>query len=214
MGRRIITTVVTAADSYALASLADVKTELGITDTSADTLLTRYLNGTSAAIANYCNRKFVVETVKDEIWPDREWYSFQVMGQLSDLQLTRWPVGTISAITENGDDLVDGTDYRVDYDSGILTRLDGNLYPKPWLAWPVSVTYTAGFATIPYDVADAAIRMTKARYLSQGRDPFLKQENIPGVREYSLWVPTGKDAGNMTPDVEDLLENYRLPLVL
>ncbi len=213
MGLRSITTVVTPASSYALASLADVKTELGIADTSKDTLLTRYLNYASTTIAQFCNRAFVAETVKDEIWPDREWYSFQVVGQVKDLQLSRWPVVSITEVLENGETLVSGTDYRADNDNGILIRLDTNGYPKPWLAWPLSVTYSAGFAIVPTDVQDATIRLVKARYLAQGRDPFLKSENIPGVRDVAYWVATGGDAGNMPPDVEDILENYRIPVV-
>jgi len=214
MGIRAITTVQTPASGYDLTTLAVVKDELSITDTSKDTTLSRYITSASAAIAQYCNRVFPSETVKDEFWPDRETYGFQLPGSMMSLQLTRWPVGTVTSVTENGTALVDGTDYRVDKDNGSLIRLGGNAYPTTWLAWPIVAIYAGGFAAIPSDIADAAVRMVKARYLAKGRDPYLKQENIPGVRDYSLWVPTGDEAGNMPPDVADLLDNYRAVIVV
>lgn len=213
MGITVITTVVTPPTAAALTTLASVKAELSITDSSQDTLLTSYIGSASAAISQFCNRAFGVSTIKDEAWPDREPYSFQFPGSLSSIQLSNWPVVAITTLTENGDALVDGADYRVDKATGTLYRLDGLGYVKPWLAWPIVATYNAGFATIPADIDDAAVRMVKARYLARGRDPFMKQENIPGVREVTYWVATGTDAGNMPPDVADILENYRQPVI-
>ncbi|ANM12050.1 phage head-tail connector protein [Rhizobium sp. N324] len=213
MGFRIITTVLTPASSADLVTLSDVKAELGLTGGGDDAVLKRYLAGASLAIAQYCNRTFVQETVKDEIWPDREFYAFQVAGSLSDIQLSRWPLSGDVTVTENGDALTSGTDFRVDAKTGIATRIDTNAYPREWQAWPLSFTYTAGYSSIPADVQDAAIRMVKARYMARGRDPFLRSENIPGVRDVSYWIATGSDAGNMPPDVADILDNYRQPVV-
>lgn len=215
MGVRVITTVTSAATSYDLTTLANVKDELTIAtgDTTKDATLGRYISSASAAIAQYCNRVFPVETVKDEFWPDRETYAFQLSPALASLQLSRWPAITVTTLTENGNTLTDAVDYRVDKDNGSLVRLDGLAYPTAWSAWPIAATYSAGYAVIPLDVADAAIRMVKARYLAKGRDPYLKQESIPGVRDYTLWVPSGAEAGNMTPDIEDILANYRMPVL-
>ncbi len=213
MSIRVITTVIDPASDYTLTSLANVKAELGLTTTDDDATLTRYIKSASKAISQFCNRVFQAETIQDEFWPDRELYSYQVPTSLSSLQLTRWPVVSLTSVTENDGDLSDGTDFRVDPANGLLVRLDGLKYPTGWQAWPISVTYVGGFADTPDDVEDAAIRMVKARYLAKGRDPFLKQENIPGVREVSYWVATGSDAGNMPPDVADILDNYRTPVI-
>lgn len=213
MGITVVTTVVTPPSDPTLTTLAKVKAELSIGDTSLDTLLTSYIGSASAAIAQYCNRIFGQATIKDEAWPEREPYSFMLPGSISAIQLSSWPVISITTLTENGNALVDGTDYRVDKATGALLRLDGLGYVKPWLAWPIVATYVAGFAAIPADIDDAAVRMVKARYLARGRDPFMKQENIPGVREVTYWVATGTDAGNMPPDVADILENYRQPVI-
>lgn len=213
MGIRTITTVTSAATSYDLTTLAAVKDELSISDTSKDATLSRYITAASLAIAQFCNRVFVKETVKDEFWPDREVYSYQLPGTVQSLQLSRWPVGTVTSVTENGEALVDGTGYRVDKENGSLIRLDGVGYPQSWLAWPTVAIYEGGYAEVPADVSDAAVRLVKARYLAKGRDPFLKQESIPGVRDVSYWVATGSDAGNMPPDVTDILVNYRQVIV-
>lgn len=40
-----------------------------------------------------------------------------------------------------------------------------------------------------------------------------KQEDVPGVYSASYWVSTGGE-GAMTPDVADLLDNYRVPVAI
>jgi hypothetical protein len=217
MGYRVISTVVTPAGSYDLAKLADVKAELNISDTSSDTLLTRYIAYASTAVSQLCNRRLTTETVKDEIWPDREDFSYQVTGALKDIQLSRWPVVTLSSLSEDGNALADGVDFRIDKETGIVSRLDKGGYPASWSAWPIVATFTAGLGAtvddIPQDIQDATIRLVKARYFARNRDPILKSEDIPGVRSVQYWISTGADAGNMPPDVVDLLNNYRVPVI-
>ncbi|MUZ53031.1 hypothetical protein GOZ97_07435 [Agrobacterium vitis] len=209
MGYRSVTTIVTAASSYDLATLADVKAELSITDTDSDALLGRYIRASSKAIEQYCNRVFARETIKDEFWPDREPYAFQLTTTLKSLQLSRWPVGAVTSVTENGVALTENTEFRVENVAGALWRLDDLAYPNVWRSWPIIAIYDGGYQDIPDDVQDAAIRLVKARYLARGRDPFLKSEDIPGVRSVQYWVATGDDAGNLPPDVSDILSNYR-----
>ncbi|MDO1582426.1 phage head-tail connector protein [Rhizobium oryzicola] len=213
MGYRIITTVVTPASSQRLASLDDVKAELGITDATQDALLGRLIDVCSAAAAQFCDRVFPLETVKDEVWPDREPHGCQVLPGIHVLQLSRWPVGTVASVTENGDPLTDGVGYRVDPVVGQVHRFDASGYPCPWRAWPLAVEYEAGYAAVPLDVQDAVIRLVRARYFAKGRDPYLRSESIEGVRSASWWVPTGTDAAAMPPDVADILSNYRQPQV-
>src|ERR1700756_1662640 len=68
-----ITTVLTPATAtapagpYDLTDLATVKDELAIptSDTSKDGFLQRAITQVSAAVAQYCNRVFAVETIQD-----------------------------------------------------------------------------------------------------------------------------------------------------
>jgi hypothetical protein len=209
-----VSTVIEPASSRNLVSVGVVKAVLGITDGSLDDFLTTAIKFVSAAIAQYCNRELVVETVKDEFWPARDSHPYQVPGGIAPLQLKRWPIveDGVSAVVEDGVTLVDSTDYRVDYANGQLIRLDGAGYPTQWPARAIAVTYDAGFSAIPADVQDAAVRMVNARLQGRGRDPNLRQESIPGVREVQYWIPNSP-TGNMAPDIEDLLDNYRVPVI-
>jgi hypothetical protein len=126
-----------------------------------------------------------------------------------------------TAVVENAIPLGEGVDFLTDAQpaallsesAGQLTRLDTNGWPKKWPALPITVQYSAGYTTLPADVVDAAILLVKHRWFSRGRDPYLRQENIPGVYEASYWIAQGPGTnGNLPPDVEDKLEKYRVPV--
>jgi hypothetical protein len=66
---------------------------------------------------------------------------------------------------------------------GQLVRLDKSLWPRHWPALQITAQYSSGYATIPSNVQDGALRLIKMRYYGRQRDPMLRQENIPNVRE-------------------------------
>lgn len=208
---KTISTVVTPAASYDLIDLVTVKEELSITDNSKDGVLRRYIKGASAAAAQYCNRKFQVETVQDTMQRDRIFSPVFAGPDL--LQLSRWPVVAFTSITENGVALTKDVDYLIDMARGQLVRLCGTRVSQ-WKIWPVVAQYSSGYDPIPDDVIDAAARMVTRRYASRGRDPNLKQQNIPGVIDQSWWIATGGEAGNLSPDIADVLDNYRVPVLM
>ncbi len=199
-----IVTVTTAADSYDLTTLANAKAELSITDGSSDTVLSRYILGASQAAANYCNRVFAVETVSERFLSEH----FRWTHKNGVLQLGRFPLITVTSVTEDDTALTVTTDYLVNSSNGQLTRMSsGNV--SRWLGFGITVVYSSGYATVPADLEDAVIRMVTQRYSAKGRDATLRQENIPGVLESSYWVASANEAGNLTPDVADILDNYR-----
>lgn len=206
-----ILTVTVAAASYDLTTLANVKAELSASDNASDTILRRYITGASAAAAQYCNRVFAVETVSEQFLPDHAGRLFR--GGVKPLQLSRWPLVAVTSATENAILLVENTDYLVDKVNGQLTRLDSSAYQRSWSPLPLTIVYSAGYATTPPDLEDAIIRMVTKRWSAKGRDATLKQESIPGVLERQFWIATGADAGNLTPDIADILENYRVPVL-
>jgi gp6-like head-tail connector protein len=214
MNRFTFITTVTPATSYDLVVLADVKEVLGITGEDNDDELAKYITRNSAAAANFCNRKIVQETILDEFWPARDPWPAATSGALEPLQLTRWPIVSVTSVVENAVTLAtDGTDYRIDNEKGCLIRMNSSGYPCRWPAYALAATYVAGYATIPSDIQDAVIRMVCGRWYAKKRDPYLMSETIPGVREARWWIATGDDAGNMPPDVQDLLNNYRQPVI-
>lgn len=210
MGPQVISSIVTPAKTYDLTTVDVVKNELGITDNKSNAKLQRYVTSASAAAAKFCNRKFAVETIQDQFWAQRDKFPRIIGGGMDVLQFTRFPIVSLTSVVENSVTLVENTDFTRDAEKGQLIRLDSNGYPRHWPIYPVVAIYVGGYATIPTDIADAVVRMVRARWNARS-DPYLKEENIPGVREAQWWIPTGADAGNMPPDVEDILNNYRVP---
>jgi hypothetical protein len=213
MQAEIITTVTQAAQTYDLATLDVVRDELNIKDNSKNSTLQRYLTSASVMVSQYCNRVFPAETITEQFWAQRDRWPRLVPGGAINLQLSRWPIQSVTSVTENGVMLVQDTDFKIDAVNGQLIRLDTDGYPKLWPLYPIVVVYIGGFAKIPVDVQDAVVRMVTRRYASKGRDPNLRQQNIPGVLEQSWWISTGTDSGNMSPDISDILDNYRVPVI-
>ncbi len=219
-GTTIIATVVTAAASTDLVALADVKEELQISGGKDDRWLKKQIGRASAFFSRNCNRVFQLQTYQNSFWPNLDPYPWQLPSGFMPLQLTAWPIVAMVSVVENfaapsalPTTLVEGTDYLVDSDQGQLTRLfvDGN--PARWDV-PVQAQFSAGYAEIPDDLQDATIRMVKARVYARGRDPALRQENAAGIYEATYWFGTGPGSrGNLPPDIEEIIENYRVPVV-
>lgn len=206
----LATTIVTVpADSYDLVTLADLKADLNILDTSQDAFLSRAISKASAAASQYCNRVFAFETVADTF--DLSFSRLQWGGEGS-LQASRWPVGTITSLIEAGTALVQDTDYRIDIASGIIWRLGSSGLVTSWRNSPVVFTYAAGFDPIPFDLQDAATKIVQALQFNRTRDPMLRSENIlSGLYAYTLFDPSTMPAGT-ADQVASTLDNYRVPV--
>lgn len=122
------------------------------------------------------------------------------------------------SIVENGRGLAEGVDFLVDYDSGLLTRLDINGWPKRWRPLPTVALYPAGWVLTDPTFADAVEGVTmlvKGRFYAQNRDPTLRSENIEGVYSAQWWYAAGPgaDTGDLPPLVQAKLDRYRTPVV-
>ena len=225
---RIISTVLTAASNYDLTTLENIKDDLAIpgTDTSSDATLARFITEQSALVAQYCNRVFPIETVQDVIYPDRDPYPYQVTGMLSEVQLSRWPVVSVTSVTDTvavnfANTLVEGTDYVLDAARGWLTKIDPNTgYPTGWSPDQYTIQYTAGYFTPgtdspPADLEMAVLRLVTARFKARGRDPFLKSQGEPNIGTEQYWVGAMPgQTGAFPPDIAAALEKYRVPLAI
>jgi hypothetical protein len=99
----VMTSLITAPASIALASLANIKDDLGINplDTTADNTLTRYISEESAEIARYCNRIFGFSTWQDAFRPQRGVWGEGTRSLNNPLKLTRWPL-VVSVVSFTG----------------------------------------------------------------------------------------------------------------
>lgn len=146
----------------ALCSLADLKESLGITDTSKDSLLTRLINSSTAAIENYCGRHFTVTTYTNE--------EYDGTGT-NRLNLINYPVTALVLVERN---LSVPGDPDWDELQSEFVKLVDNGTSGPGQVYYLGgffertrnfrVTYTAGFSPIPDDITDACIQLASYRY--------------------------------------------------
>jgi hypothetical protein len=101
-------------------------------------------------------------------------------------------------------------DFQVDLERGWLVRnqiLDDTLIPPLGMNWHGGINfwrviYTAGFASVPDDVAEACAQWVAALFWQTKRDPGLLQESIPGAVSRSPF-------STMPPGVRELLLPYK-----
>jgi Phage gp6-like head-tail connector protein len=202
-----ITKLVTPAASLALVTLDQVKGMLGIdlTDTSQDALLTQHIAAVSAAINNYCDRIFVVQTYRDQLRNVCGWFGQPIVTR-------QYPITVVSdvptvTITESGVAL-DPAAFEVFAEAGELYRLDGSANPNAWTDPLTVIDYTAGFNPVPDPVQNAALEWITVRFYQTGNDPTVLSETIPDVITQSFAQdPT---VGAMPDGPKEMLWPYRV----
>jgi len=148
-----------ALDIYALTTLEDVKSHLNIpisTITQDDTL-ERMINASSAKIEGYLDRKILKRT-----------YTEYQDGRSSDrIVLKQWPIEKPTELwidhTSNFIDVknqLDSSRYHVEDDFGV--QLIGTMFPRG--RRNIKIVYQAGYDTVPYDIAEAAIMTVSFLY--------------------------------------------------
>jgi hypothetical protein len=223
MSKSLVTTVLTPATTRDLTLLATFKDDWDVTVTTDDGFLARAITRCSAAALKFCNRAFAIETVQDRI--DLGARRGMVVNRQNVLQLSRWPVASITSILVDGKTLTEGVDFITHATVGQLSRIDSSGDAINWRGRIVTVVYIAGYvlpgqdptafpstaAPIPPDLEDAVGRMVYTRYAERQRDPLIRSEKAEGVYSVEYLTPSG--AGNLSSDVEDILDNYRVPVI-
>jgi hypothetical protein len=203
--------IVAGAACRDLTVLDTVKLELGIpiSDVSQDDHLSVLIKQASSVVSAYCDNMFAQETVTETFWSDypSEW--------ASSYMLSREPVSDILSVEIDGS-ILDPSEYRLGVDSHLhrVSELTGGVCHWNWTSSAV-ITYTAGYLLLdglPYGVERAALTLIKDYYSGVGRDPRVRAEEVPGVRNVTYWVG-GMSASNqgtqMPPDVVALLAPYK-----
>lgn len=199
-------TVTGAATERKLTTAAALRAEIGAsTSEASDARLDDLILRASRAIESYCGRTFAKETLSEVF---RCPY-----GPL--LALTRYPVATLTSVTEDGT-VLDGTAYETDTVAGRIYRLSSDARIC-WSAAKVTVVYDAGFilpptggSTLPPDVEAAALKLAAGLHFGAARDPLIKGESADGIGSVDYWVGgTPGASGELPPDVLALLASYR-----
>lgn len=163
--------------SYALTNLADVKESLGIasSDTTKDNLIIRKINQATRAIETYCGRRFKETTYTDELYGATNTDQF-VLRQRPVTSTVTLSIGVRDTpLNDNDFEAVESTLYFVDANSAVVDlnfRAIGH-----WGRY--RVTYSAGYATIPEDLAEACASLA-AYYV---RNPSGQQIGVAMLQE-------------------------------
>lgn len=148
--------------SYALTNLSDVKESLGISngDTSKDNLIIRNINKATRAIENYCGRRFKETTYTDELYnatgTDQLILKQRPLTSTTPLVLKIRDTG----LNLSNFETIDSQLYFCDVgshqgDAGVI-----DLIFQARGRWDrYAVTYSAGYSTIPEDLAEACVSL-------------------------------------------------------
>jgi len=169
---------------------------LGLTGTTCDDLIDALIPAASEAIENACRRRFG-ETAYTEYYDG---------GGRDRLVLRKRPVNSLSGVWDDpdrefGDDTqLDPDDYVLDADPGILLLRQGTFADG---LRNVKVSYTAGYGTLPTDVAQAC-RMLVAAWFHRGR------EAADGVSNRTVAEVVQRFAAEALPEpVRRVIQSYR-----
>lgn len=217
-----LTTVTTAATNFKLCARAAIKAELSITDGASDALIDQKIGEASELIARHCNRVFARETVQDQIRRVPAAHRATLRDRGWPLQLSRWPLASVTSVTEDGTALTGGTDYEINADVGQLVRLDGSDGLSRWGGLKTVAVFVAGFylpddsgyvagaaASLPGSVELAARKVSKLLWFDKARDPRLRSEQVEGVGRDEYWVGSLGEDGALPPEILGLLSPFR-----
>jgi len=208
--------VISAAPSLALLTQAELRAAIGLAsgDTSQDTALAAFEKQATTLIIDECTISadgihpptLLSETIRDTFWITRP---------TDTIKLSRQFLSSVTSVTADGTTLTNGTDYIVDAESAIMTRIRDS-WPSRWTCVQVVVNYVAGFSTIPDDLKAACTELVRTKWYAASRDPLVKMQwaEVSGVmaKKEEFWVggvPQTGSAGPVPETVSGLLNRYR-----
>jgi len=140
-----------------LTDLPTVKANLKITDTSNDAVLQRMITEISAFIPNQLQRRGIFSATYTDLYT----------GNGKERQLLRDdPIQSVASVAWQGTSLTAGDPiagtpgFYID-GRGKAVCLIGYCFP---LGYPVQITYTAGWATVPPDIAGVCIDLVSENF--------------------------------------------------
>ena len=91
--------------------LTDMKSFLGITSNSDDTLISSLIDSVVESIENFCRRDFSVQVHNEKL---------DINDNQDIILLGSYPIISIAGLTDYSRTLVEGTDYYANYKSGVI----------------------------------------------------------------------------------------------
>lgn len=170
-----------------LVALSVVKAELGITDTTNDTLLTRWIKELSDNVCEVCavapdqlgRRTFLIEAVTISYRAQEVPCGFD-----PEPLVLPWRIPLkVDTLTVDGA-TIDADGYEVEPMAGLLWRLSSSGCRTRWERGRVVITGTAGWAQadVPAAISSAVTDAVRYRWFAHTRgDPLLRSIDVDGV---------------------------------
>jgi uncharacterized phiE125 gp8 family phage protein len=189
-----------------LDTLANVKTRLGISGSSDDTLLGLLMDSADAWIANYTGRDFVGGTFT-EYFP----------GGLELLVLANFPVTGVTSVkidpagSFGSETLIAATSYAVHSERGVIQSKVGRFGSCAPRA--VQVVYTTATSSVPNDVKEAYARLVGHWYTHVKTQVAATFQNIDVQKFGDVTTDYQLTMLAIPPEVKRLLAAYRTPTI-
>lgn len=152
----------------------------------------------------YCNRKFLAADYAAAIYTGNN---------RKNLLLRQYPINSISEIILDGTTLFpSGASALEDLGFYIDNDIEGNLiYYFHWNTWfpnNISITYNAGFASIPNDIKMVALKLIEQAWNQMGKDGF-KSEKFKNYSYTMADLNSKISFGNQT--IAEVLDGHKRP---
>lgn len=188
-----------------IATLAELKTELGLTDTADDAKLTALMERIQGRFEDFCARGFELAAVTGE----------RHNGGMPFVNLFRFPVVSIAEakyVAPDGAETVyaEGDDFVVSYSRGRLIRLSGAEFPDG--VENIRVSYTGGYTAAGATPSGGALAMPEGlrrAFVMQVFFEFKNREQIGKASVSAGGASVSLAPARLLPDVEETLAPYR-----
>lgn len=137
-----------------LATLADVKSYLGLTVNTDDGLLGRLVSAASSWIKSFLNRDILTDSYT-EVLDGTGTYKIMV---------DQYPITAVSLLVVDGH-AVSGSDFV--FRQSVISLTNGAKFPRG--IGNVVVSYTAGYESVPADINQSCVELAAWRYKEKDR---------------------------------------------
>lgn len=183
------------APNVSLTTRDRVKAYLNLSDTTWDTVIDDEIDAVSQAIEKHCNRTFGLATLTAE----------KIDGDGTEELQLRFPVVSITSISNDGTSVVVTTNYELYSSTGLVVLTDGTVWTSG--RKKITITYRYGYdqQDLPPDIVSAATLWTMKRFSDV-------KENRIGVSSVTRGDETISYEKGMPREVAERLAPYVLPL--
>lgn len=196
-----------------IATLAEIKADLGITDADDDLTLQRWLLGLQGRFDTHCRRTFLYQAVETEIFD----------GGAASLYMRRWPITGVHSIKIDADQDWDAAAALSSADYVVAPRRGRIVYGRGTGNWPdgaqnIQVVYAGGFVksdgTAAAYVDEGDLQALKRAFAMQASYEWRNRRTLGMAAVSAQGVNVQQSAGGMLsmagqtllPEVESALK--------